>query len=136
MSSLIRLLYATLIASSVYAAPLIPRAAAVNIDLIRELVLAPTVVDRVKSLLADDPKNFVFNFVANTNKTGPGNRFPAHRLEERLTSTGGRTVLAKRDVFPALIGTGISASMGFIGPCGMFYHSSRSGAKVDHVRQV
>jgi hypothetical protein len=37
---------------------------------------APTAVDRVKSLLANDPGNFVFNFIANTNKTGAGNRYP------------------------------------------------------------
>src|SRR3954462_9169477 len=82
MLPLTKFFYATLLASSVYAAPLIRRDAANNMNLIEDLVLAATAVDRIKGLLADDPKNFVFNFVANVNKTGAGNGFPVCKHEK------------------------------------------------------
>jgi hypothetical protein len=76
MSPLSKIFHASLLISSIYAAPLIPRAAANNKILIGDLISSPTAVDRVKALLTDDPQNFVFNFIANTNKTGAGNRYP------------------------------------------------------------
>ena len=35
------------------------------------------------------------------------------------SSTGGHTVKSDRKLFPALIGTGVSMTLGFIGPCGI-----------------
>jgi hypothetical protein len=79
MSPLSNFFHVSLLISSIYAAPLIARAAANNKILIGDLISAQTAVDRVKGLLADDPQNFVFNFVANTKKTGAGNRYPTCR---------------------------------------------------------
>ncbi|KAF2718211.1 RmlC-like cupin [Polychaeton citri CBS 116435] len=75
-----------------------------NLDIISQLILAPTAVDRI-ALLADDPTNFVYDFTAPPeNATTKGD--------------GGHTVKADRKTFPALIGTGVSMTVGFIGPCG------------------
>lgn len=89
-----------------------------------KLITSVTEVQRVKALLTDDPKNFVFDFAANKSNTGAGRILSvgANRGNELLTvdAAGGRTIMAKRDTFPALIGTGIAAAMGFLGPCGTF----------------
>jgi hypothetical protein len=73
---LLKFFYVALVASSVYAAPLTSRAPPVDKDLIKNLMFAPTAVDRIQTLLAGDAMNFVFNFAASTNKTGNGNRLP------------------------------------------------------------
>ena len=52
-----------------------------------------------------DPRNFVYDFndpPANTTTTG----------------NGGHTVKADRKAFPALVGTGVSMTLGFIDACG------------------
>ena len=77
-------------------------------DLINQLTLAATAEDRTNLLAAfngGDPRNFVYNFndpPANTTTTG----------------NGGHTVKADRKAFPALIGTGVSMTLGFIDACG------------------
>lgn len=70
-------------------------------DLISSLILAPDAVDRI-ALLSD--ADFVFDF--NTATTGI------------VQGNGGHTVKADRKGFPALIGTGASMTLGFLGPCG------------------
>ena len=73
-----------------------------NTQLIQALELAPTAVDRINMLTKDD---FIYDFLApppNTTTTG----------------AGGHTVKADRKSFPALIGNGVSMTLGFIGPCG------------------
>jgi len=67
-----KLFSASLLTSWAYAAPLNSRAAVKNTNLVQDLISAATAVDRIKDLLADDPDNFVFDFAANTNKTGAG----------------------------------------------------------------
>ena len=74
-----------------------------NIDLIQQLELAPTAKDRF-SLLTDT--DFVYDFLA----PPPGDAV--------TTGKGGHTVKADRKLMPALIGTGVSMTLGFIGPCG------------------
>lgn len=73
-----------------------------NLDLIHNLELAPTAADRVNMLTAED---FKYDFLA-----PPSNAV--------TTGQGGRTVRSDSRVFPALIGTGVSMTVGFIGPCG------------------
>ncbi|KAI7086443.1 hypothetical protein KC356_g5023 [Hortaea werneckii] len=73
-----------------------------NLDLIHNLELAPTAADRVNMLTAED---FKYDFLA-----PPSNAV--------TTGQGGRTVRSDRRVTPALIGTGVSMTVGFIGPCG------------------
>lgn len=73
-----------------------------NLDLISKLQLAPTAVDRI-ALLSDE--DFIYDFL----NPPPG---------ATTTGKGGHTVKADRKDFPALIGTGVSMTLGFIGPCG------------------
>lgn len=73
-----------------------------NIQLIQALELAPTAVDRIALLSEAD---FKYDF----------NNPPSSAV---TTGKGGHTVRADRKVFPALIGTGVSMTVGFIGPCG------------------
>ncbi|KAK4499265.1 hypothetical protein PRZ48_009778 [Zasmidium cellare] len=73
-----------------------------NIPLIQSLELAPTAVDRIALLSEAD---FKYDF----------NNPPSSAI---TTGKGGHTVRADRKVFPALIGTGVSMTVGFIGPCG------------------
>ncbi|GAB1743019.1 hypothetical protein NU219Hw_g8715t1 [Hortaea werneckii] len=73
-----------------------------NLDLIHSLELAPTAADRVNMLTAED---FKYDFLA-----PPSNAV--------TTGQGGHTVRSDSRVFPALIGTGVSMTVGFIGPCG------------------
>lgn len=70
-------------------------------DLISALILAPDAVDRI-ALLSD--ADFVFDFNTATTGITKGN--------------GGHTVKADRKGFPALIGSGASMTLGFLGPCG------------------
>ncbi|KAI6857438.1 hypothetical protein KC343_g880 [Hortaea werneckii] len=73
-----------------------------NLDLIHNLELAPTAADRVNMLTAED---FKYDFLA-----PPSNAV--------TMGQGGRTVRSDSRVFPASIGTGVSMTVGFIGPCG------------------
>lgn len=73
-----------------------------NLEVIHALELAPTAADRVNMLAADD---FKYDFLA-----PPPNAV--------TTGQGGHTVRSDSRVFPALIGTGVSMTVGFIGPCG------------------
>jgi hypothetical protein len=73
-----------------------------NLDFIARLELAPTAVDRI-GLLSD--RDFIYDFF------NP----PTSAI---TTGKGGHTVEADRKDFPALIGTGVSIALGFIGPCG------------------
>lgn len=73
-----------------------------NIQLIQALELAPTAVDRI-ALLSEADFKYDFNSPPSSAVT---------------TGKGGHTVRADRKVFPALIGTGVSMTVGFIGPCG------------------
>jgi hypothetical protein len=79
-----------------------PGGSANNLDLIDKLQLAPTAVDRL-ALLKDE--DFIYDFL------NP----PASAITK---GKGGHTVKADRKDFPALIGTGVSMTLGFIGPCG------------------
>ncbi|MCJ1246984.1 hypothetical protein MMC30_004195 [Trapelia coarctata] len=81
-----------------YTAPLTDKS-----DTIVALELAATAVDRLAILT--DPSDFVFDFQnAGTDAATKGK--------------GGKTVKADRKTFPALIGTGVSMTVGFLGPCG------------------
>jgi oxalate decarboxylase/phosphoglucose isomerase-like protein (cupin superfamily) len=72
--------------------------------LVAQLRAAPTEGDRFR-LLADDQLLFDFN---NPNTTvGVTN------------GAAGRTVAATSENFPAVIGNGVSMTIGFLGPCGM-----------------
>jgi hypothetical protein len=73
-----------------------------DLSLISQLELAPTAVDRI-ALLSDS--DFIYDFL------NP----PASAI---TTGKGGHTVKADRKDFPALIGTGVSMTLGFLGPCG------------------
>lgn len=73
-----------------------------NLDLIHNLELAPTAADRINMLTAED---FLYDFLA-----PPPNAV--------TTGQGGHTVRSDSLVFPASIGTGVSMTVGFIGPCG------------------
>lgn len=79
-----------------------PRAGDVN--LIHALELAPTQRDRVN--LLDQPGDFIFDF----------NNPPNASI---VQGKGGRTVAATPDTFPAVIGNGVSMTLGFISPCGL-----------------
>lgn len=74
-----------------------------NLSLIQSLILAPKAVDRI-TLIPND-SDFVFDF----------NNPPSDTL---TTGKGGHTVRADRESFPPLIGTGVSMTLGFLGPCG------------------
>lgn len=108
------ILPAALLASTAFAAPkpLTRRqdndALANNQDLINQLTLAATSEDRTNLLMAfngGDPRNFVYDF----NDPPDGTQ---------TTGDGGHTVMADRKSFPALIGTGVSMTVGFINACG------------------
>ena len=74
-----------------------------NAQLIASLSGAVTAVDRLK--LLPNPSDHVYDF----NKPPPG---------AMTQGDGGFTVKADRAEFPALIGNGVSMTVGFIGPCG------------------
>jgi hypothetical protein len=73
-------------------------------ELQNKLRLAPNTVSRVKILDQDD--DFVFNFLNPPGGTG------------ETIGKGGHTVGATGANFPALIGTGMAMTVGFLGPCG------------------
>ena len=80
-----------------------PSSIANNKDLIQSLELAATAKDRI-NLITNDA-DFVYDF----------NNPPSSAV---TTGKGGHTVRADREVFPPLIGTGVSMTVGFLGPCG------------------
>jgi hypothetical protein len=75
-----------------------------NAQLIQSLEQAATAVDRLKLLPNDSDHLYDFN--------NPPTQ------DAVTTGSGGHTVKADRKDFPALIGTGVSMTVGFIGPCG------------------
>lgn len=83
-----------------------------NAELVVKLLTAPTADERFKLLSKDS--DFVYDF-ANPNG-------------ENVTTAGagGHTVKADRLAFPALTGTGVAMTVGFLGPCGYVHrHSSK-----------
>ncbi|KAM0797160.1 spherulin-1A [Usnea florida] len=80
-----------------------PSTIANNKNLIQSLELAPTAKERI-NLITNDA-DFVYDF----------NNPPQSAV---TTGKGGHTVRADREVFPPLVGTGVSMTLGFIGPCG------------------
>ncbi|EMF16140.1 RmlC-like cupin [Sphaerulina musiva SO2202] len=75
-----------------------------GLSLIQQLELAPTAVDRIALL---SPADFLYDF-----------QNPPANTDAKTTGKGGFTVKADRKVFPALIGTGVAMTVGFLGPCG------------------
>ncbi|MCJ1280426.1 hypothetical protein MMC21_008254 [Puttea exsequens] len=80
-----------------------PNSLANNKALIQSLLLAPTAKDRIN--LIPNPADFVFDF----SKPPPNSS---------TTGKGGHTVRADRESFPPLVGTSVSMTLGFLGPCG------------------
>lgn len=80
-----------------------PNSNANNTELISALILAPTAKDRI-ALIPNDA-DFVYDF----------NNPPAGTT---TMGKGGHTVRADRNAFPALVGTGVGMTLGFLGPCG------------------
>ena len=79
-----------------------PSSIANNKATIQSLELAPTAKERI-NLIANDA-DFVYDF----------NNPPQTAV---TSGKGGHTVRADREVFPPLVGTGVSMTLGFIGPC-------------------
>ena len=75
-----------------------------NQQLISSLESAATAADRYK--LLPNPSDHVYDFN------------PPPTADATTTGLGGHTVKADRKDFPALIGNGVSMTLGFIGPCG------------------
>ncbi|KZV60340.1 RmlC-like cupin, partial [Peniophora sp. CONT] len=73
-------------------------------QLVANLREAPTEVDRFR-LVEDD--QFLFDFVNPNTTVGVTN------------GAGGHTVAATSENFPAVVGNGVSMTIGFLGPCGM-----------------
>ncbi|KAL8896195.1 MAG: hypothetical protein Q9207_007826 [Kuettlingeria erythrocarpa] len=89
--------------ASVSPAPPTDVSIANDVDLIGELILAAKAPDRINLIPNDASFKFDFdNPPDNTTTTGKG----------------GHTVRADRQSFPPLIGTGVSMTIGFLGPCG------------------
>ncbi|KAI4127161.1 MAG: hypothetical protein LQ338_003338 [Usnochroma carphineum] len=84
-------------------APPADNSAANNLGLIAELILAAKAPDRI-NLIPNDA-SFKFDFNNPPDKT-------------QTTGKGGHTVRADRESFPPLVGTGVSMTVGFLGPCG------------------
>ena len=80
-----------------------PNALADNETIINALELAATAKDRVN--LVPNDADWVYDF----------DNPPTSAV---TTGKGGHTVKADRKVFPPLIGTGVSMTLGFLGPCG------------------
>ena len=70
---------------------------------IEQLLLAAKASDRIR--LVDKDASFKFDFENPPAKT-------------EVSGLGGHTVRADRESFPPLIGTGVSMTLGFLGPCG------------------
>lgn len=78
---------------------------AANTTLISMLELAATAVDRAK--LLNDNSDHIFDFAQ-----------PPPHVGSTIIGDGGRTVKADRKTFPALVGTGVSMTVGYLGACG------------------
>lgn len=76
-----------------------------NPDFVRSIVTASTQLQRI-NILSD--ADFIFDF----------NNFTAGR-PGLSTGKDGHTIAANANSMPALIGEGVSITLGFIGPCGM-----------------
>jgi oxalate decarboxylase/phosphoglucose isomerase-like protein (cupin superfamily) len=74
-----------------------------NMTIIQQLELAPTAAVRLK--LIQQASDWIYDF----------NNPPSNAV---TTGAGGHTVRSDRLVFPPTIGTGVSMTVGFIGPCG------------------
>ncbi|KAL8708283.1 MAG: hypothetical protein Q9225_007628 [Loekoesia sp. 1 TL-2023] len=85
------------------AAPPADTSLANDLSIIGELILAAKAPDRI-NLIPNDA-SFKFDFQNPPDKT-------------QTKGSGGRTVRADRQSFPPLIGTGVSMTVGFLGPCG------------------
>ena len=75
-----------------------------GLTLIQQLELAPTAIDRIALL---KPEDWIYDF-----------QNPPPNTDAVTRGKGGFTVKADRKVFPALIGTGVAMTVGFLGPCG------------------
>ena len=73
-------------------------------DTVAKLLTAATAVDRL-NLLQD--VDFVFDF------------FNPNAAAISASTPNGHTVAARRDTFPALVGSGLAMTVGFLGPCGL-----------------
>lgn len=80
--------------------------ASVSQDFINLVELAPTEIDKYK-VLQMDPTRLVFDF-------NPAAQYPA-----APSGLGGQVDLAKPNNFPSIIGTGVTAAVGFMNPCGL-----------------
>ncbi|KAL9591026.1 MAG: hypothetical protein Q9179_007964 [Wetmoreana sp. 5 TL-2023] len=72
-------------------------------NIIGQLILAAKAPDRINLIPQDASFKFDFNNPPDKSST---------------TGRGGHTVRADRQSFPPLIGTGVSMTVGFLGPCG------------------
>ena len=92
-----------------------------NKAFVAQLLLAPTAEERINML---HPSDLIFDFglaQGNTSNT---------------VGNGGRTVKADRGTFPALTGTGVSMTLGFLGPCGFNTpHTHPRGTEINVVVQ-
>ena len=92
-----------------------------NKAFVAQLLLAPTAEERINML---QPSDLIFDFglaQGNTSNT---------------VGNGGRTVKADRGTFPALTGTGVSMTLGFLGPCGFNTpHTHPRGTEINVVVQ-
>ena len=103
-------------ATAISASPIVSRANTttpnppVNTDLITQIELAPSSVDRFTLIMNQGPEYHKFDFNPAAN---PAVKPGANK------GAGGQGDLATRKNFPALIDLGIAASVGFLNPCGM-----------------
>ncbi|KAL8942403.1 MAG: hypothetical protein Q9216_001667 [Gyalolechia sp. 2 TL-2023] len=72
-------------------------------SIIAQLILAAKAPERIDLILND--ASFKFDFENPPDKT-------------QTKGSGGHTIRADRESFPPLIGTGVSMTVGFLGPCG------------------
>jgi hypothetical protein len=80
--------------------------ASVSQDFINLVELTPTEIDKYK-VLQNDPTKLVFDFN------------PAAQYPPAPSGAGGQVELAKSDNFPSIIGTRVTAAVGFMNPCGL-----------------
>ncbi|KAL8992127.1 MAG: hypothetical protein Q9188_007654 [Gyalolechia gomerana] len=85
------------------AAPPADTSLANDLSTIGQLISAAKAPDRINLILND--ASFKFDFENPPDKT-------------ETKGSGGRTIRADRESFPPLIGTGVSMTVGFLGPCG------------------